>query len=171
MNTSVRWLVASALLAATSGAAVRAEPPVGGRSEWRIYSVPEFGTSVEYPAGIFDVVDGKAEKGTGQQFSSADGRALLTIYSQANQSGETPLTYLENHLRVDRSALSYQRLTRSFFAISASHQGLIFYSRCNFSHGTQAAVHCFDLVYPRAQKHDWDGVVTRISRSLRPLEG
>jgi hypothetical protein len=27
------------------------------------------------------------------------------------------------------------------------------------------------LVYPPAEKRAWDGVMTRISRSLRPLEG
>ena len=27
---------------------------------------------------------------------------------------------------------------------------------------------CVYLLYPRAETHAWDGVVTRISRSLRP---
>jgi hypothetical protein len=170
MYVPPKLLVAIALLAAVSTAA--AEPlSVGGGSAWRTYSVPEFGTSIEYPVGIFAVADGKAEKGTGQQFSSTDGRALLSIYSRANESGETPSSYLQKNLRVERWALGYQRVTRFFFAISASHQGLIFYSRCNFSRGADAAVHCFDLVYPHAEKRGWDGVVTRISRSLRPLEG
>jgi hypothetical protein len=35
----------------------------------------------------------------------------------------------------------------------------------------RGAIHCLDLVYPQAEKRAWDGVVTRISRSLRPLEG
>ena len=29
----------------------------------------------------------------------------------------------------------------------------------------------FDLVYPQQEKRSWDAVVTRISLSLRPLEG
>jgi hypothetical protein len=56
-----------------------------------------------------------------------------------------------------------------FVAISSVRHVLIFYSRCNFS--ADAAIHCFDLVYPRQEKRAWDAVVTRISRSLRPLDG
>jgi hypothetical protein len=48
-------------------------------------------------------------------------------------------------------------------------EGLIYYSRCNFSRA--GAMHCFDLVYPKEEERAWDAVVTRISLSLRPLEG
>jgi len=137
---------------------------------WQTFLVPEFGTTVEYPAGIFSVPDGKAEKGIGQRFNSADGRSLLTIYTRENEAGDTPASYLKNNLRVGRSALDDERVTRSFFAISSTRQGLIFYSRCNFSTDAGGAIHCLDLVYPQAEKRTWDGIVTRISRSLRPLE-
>jgi hypothetical protein len=33
-----------------------------------------------------------------------------------------------------------------FFAISSERDGLIYYSRCNFSSGERRAIHCFDLV-------------------------
>ena len=46
--------------------------------DWQTFVVPGFGTTVEYPAGIFSVPDGKAEKGVGQRFTSADGRAVLS---------------------------------------------------------------------------------------------
>ena len=62
-------------------------------------------------------------------------------------------------------------MTRTFFAISSVRQGLIFYSRCNFSADAGGAIHCFDLVYPQQEKRAWDALVTRISRSLRPLDG
>jgi hypothetical protein len=38
------------------------------------FKVPEYGTRVEYPAGIFAAV-GEAEKGVGQRFESDDGHA------------------------------------------------------------------------------------------------
>jgi hypothetical protein len=139
--------------------------------DWQTFLVPEFGTTVEYPAGIFSVPDGRAEKGFGQRFNSADGRSLLTIYTRENEAGDTPASYLKNNLRVGRTALDYERVTRSFFAISSTRQGLIFYSRCNFSTDAGGTIHCFDLVYPQEEKRAWDAVVTRISRSLRPLEG
>jgi hypothetical protein len=61
-------------------------------------------------------------------------------------------------------------LTRSFFAISSERDGVILYSRCNFSGGARGAIHCFDLKYPQEEKRSWDAVVTRIILSLRPLE-
>jgi hypothetical protein len=157
-------------LSAVSGAEaqIRSRPPA---LDWQTFVVPEFGTTVDYPAGIFSVPDGKAEKGLGQRFNSADGRSVLTIYTRENAAGDTPASYLRNNLRTGRSVLDYERVTRSFFAISSERRGLIFYSRCNFSAEARSAIHCFDLVYPQDEKRAWDPVVTRISRSLRPLDG
>ena len=44
--------------------------------DWRTFEVPDFGTSIQYPASIFGPA-GKTEKGVGQRFESADGRAAL----------------------------------------------------------------------------------------------
>ena len=162
-----RWLAGITLLMLVSSAQAqfRAERPIA----WRTFEVPDFGTSVQYPASIFAPA-GKPEKGLGQRFERADGRAALSIYSRPNEAGETPTTYLRDNLRVGRSALDYVRITRSFFAISSERDGVILYSRCNFSGGTRGAIHCFDLQYPQQEKRSWDAIVTRISLSLRPLE-
>jgi hypothetical protein len=137
--------------------------------EWRTLVIVDFGTRVDYPASIFTQT-GKSKVGTGQQFERADGGATLSVYSRPNVSGETPRTYLRNNLRMERSALDYVRTARSFFAISSEREGVILYSRCNFSGGAHGVVHCFDLMYPQAEKRAWDPIVTRISLSLRPLE-
>jgi hypothetical protein len=138
---------------------------------WQTFQVKDFGTTVDYPATIFSEPAGKAEKGTGQRFNSADGRSTLTIYALENADGDTPASYLRKNLRMPRSALDYERVTRSFFAISTEGQGTVLYSRCNFTSGDGGTVHCIDLVYPQDVARAWDGIVTRISRSLRPLEG
>jgi hypothetical protein len=157
--------VAAFLLALLSPA-----PAENRNLEWRTFRVPDFGTRVQYPASIF-VPAGDPEVGTGQRFESADGRAVLSIYWRPNENGETPATYLKHNLRMERSALDYTRITRSFFAISSEREGVVLYSRCNFSGGGRGAIHCFDLEYPLAEKRLWDPVVTRISLSLRPLQG
>jgi len=136
-------------------------------ASWRTFEVPEFGTRVQFPAGIFFPA-GKPERGSGQRFERKDGRAALSIYSRPNDTAENPTTYLRRHLRMNRSSLDYTRVARSFFAISSERGGVILYSRCNF---TRRAIHCFDLTYPQEEKRAWDAVVTRISLSLRPLEG
>jgi hypothetical protein len=137
-----------------------------GPTEWRNFEVPEFGTHVQFPASIFAPA-GKPERGSGQRFERADGRASLSIYSRPNDTGDNPATYLRHNLRTDRSELDYSRVARSFFAISSEREGVILYSRCNFA---RRAIHCFDLTYPQEEKRAWDAVVTRISLSLRPLE-
>jgi hypothetical protein len=136
--------------------------------DWR-FEVPDFGTSIQYPASIFARA-GKPEKDFGQRFERADGRAALSIYSRPNDAGENPATYLRHNLRVALSASDYVRITRSFFAISTERHGVILYSRCNFSGGVRGVIHCFDLKYPQQEKRSWDAVVTRISLSLWPLE-
>lgn len=171
MRAILRGLLGVSLVAAVLQSGAQAESRWGGSAAWQTFSVPDFGTTVDYPAGIFSVAEGKAEKGVGQRFSSADGRSLLTIYSRENDTGDTPASYLRNNLKLPRSALSYERVTRSFFAISTVREGSIYYSRCNFSADAGGAIHCIDLVYPQTERRAWDDVVTRISRSLRPLEG
>jgi hypothetical protein len=142
---------------------------VGQGPTWRTFVIPEYGTRIEYPAAIFAPV-GATEKGLGKRFETSDGRAVLSIYSWENEAGDTPLNYLRKNLRVNPVGLDYQRITRSFFAISMERDGLIYYSRCNFSSGMRGVTHCFDLVYPQEEKRAWDPVVTRISLSLRPNE-
>ena len=137
-----------------------------GSLDWQTFQVPEYGTRVEYPAAVFAPV-GEAEKGVGQRFEREDGRAVLSIYARDNEDDDTPASYLRKNLR--QPTLDYERVSRSFFAISMERDGTIFYSRCNFS-GRRSTIHCFELVYPQSEKKAWDPVVTRISLSLRPLE-
>jgi hypothetical protein len=52
-----------------------------GALDWQTFKVPEYGTRVEYPAGIFAAV-GEVEKGVGQRFESDDGDAVLSVYGR-----------------------------------------------------------------------------------------
>jgi hypothetical protein len=99
---------------------------------WKEFLIPGFGTRLDYPAAVFSVSEGKSEVGTGERLSTADRRASLTIYSRANETGETPASYLRKNLRLSQSVIQYQRVTPTFFAISAEREGTIYYSRCNF---------------------------------------
>ena len=76
---------------------------------------------------------------------------------------------MRSHFPAPRSTLTYDRVARNFFALSTRREGMIVYLRCNFSSARGETLHCVDIRYPVNEKRDWDGVVTRISRSLRPL--
>jgi hypothetical protein len=131
---------------------------------WRTFTVPEFGTQVQFPGALFSVSQGRPKQGTGEWFRTADGRAQFSVYALRNQ--QSPATYLRANLQVPRESLYYQRVASNFFAISANHQNMIYYSRCNF---VRSVSHCIYVIYPRQEKRAWDGIVTRISRTLRPL--
>ena len=132
---------------------------------------PEKGTQLDVPTHIFSAPDGSSHRGTGLQLKRQDGRAVLAFYSLNNTATrDTPATYVRKNFKVPEATIDYRRVTKTNFAISAVNQGEIYYSRCNFSHASGGALHCFDLKYPLQEKRAWDPIVTRISLSLRPLE-
>jgi hypothetical protein len=136
-------------------------------AKWIIFLEPRFGTTIDFPSAVFSMADGQAHTGVGPQFKTADGRAVVAVYSQRNREHDTPASYLWKKFNY-QGAVDYKRVTSDFFAISGISEGRIYYSRCNFSR-SGGTVHCFDLKYPAQQKTAWDGIVTRMSRSLRPL--
>lgn len=95
-----------------------------------------------------------AYRGVGRQFKTADGRAALAIYSQRNSQRDTPASYLRKNFLFPRATVSYERVTRDFFAVSGTREGMIFYSRCNVS-PTGGTLHCFDLQFPARERTAW----------------
>ena len=163
-------------------AAPQIEPPQGALAavpqaglprdaKWTVFVELKYGTRLDVPGAVFATPDGPANRGVGRQFKTPDGRASLAVYSQSNDARDTPASYLRKNLQSPRAGLDYQRVTPEFFAIAAVMRGSIYYSRCNFSHDAGRAIHCFDLKYPVQERQSWDSIVTRMSRSLRPLHG
>ena len=169
MHPHITVVVGTLLL--SSLASAEAQRAGQENAAWDTFVESSLGTQVEYPADLFAISEGPSERGIGEHFRTADGRAQLLIYSLPNDARATPARFLRNNLKASRIAVDYQRVTPSFFAISGTYQGAIYYSRCNFSSNAGGAVHCFDLKYPEREKRAWDDIVTRISRSLRPLMG
>ena len=154
MKSILRALVFA--LAAAWTSTVAAEPV-----RWTTYTIPETGTSVEFPSSIFTEQAGRPD-GYGQRFQSADGRASLTIQTAANISNDSPAAFLAK--KHPPPSIQYRRVTPRFFAVSSYKGDKVWYDRCNFSHGL---VHCVLINYPAAEERDWDDIITRISLSLR----
>jgi hypothetical protein len=144
----------------------------GARADigWQRFIEPELGTEADIPRGLFSEAE-PVERGFGQQFTSDDGQAVLAVYSLRNEvRRDRPSEYVRNNFKLPRRAMEYARITGTFFAVSSVRGGQVYYSRCNFSHRSGGAIHCFDLKYPEREKRAWDPIVTRISLSLRPFE-
>ena len=156
MNTEKLALLLAVTLAATSPSVAQ------DRSSWKQY-VGSSGTRIAFPVGVFPREAGPAEQGTGERFRTADGSGQLAVYSLSNPLHETPARYLFHRLKLPRAAIKYQKVTPRFFVLSSARNGYIYYSRCNFAR----RIHCIYMTYPEQEKRAWDGIVTRVSNSLR----
>jgi hypothetical protein len=139
--------------------------PASGQDQWLEYR-DELGTRIEYPADTFSV---RSAAETGEAFTTPDGRARLHMYSMPNPKALSPREFMRTQFPAPRSSLTYDRVARNFFALSTRRDGMIVYLRCNFSRSRGGTLHCVDIRYPQSEKAQWDAVVTRISRSVRPL--
>ena len=131
-------------------------------TEWRRYSVPSTGTSVDMPVSIFTSDAGAPENGTGRRFFTEDRRADLTVQSIPNPGNDSPGAFLAK-MRPP-AGIIYKRITSNFFVVSSTRGDRIWYNRCNRGQGS---MNCVLINYPAAEKRQWDEVVTRISRTLR----
>lgn len=141
--------------------AVLATPAAAQTPGWQRYSNPESGVSVDVPAAIFERDGGASEGGAGRKFVSADGRANMTVQTLPNPRGDSPAAFLA--AKGPPPGIVYRRVTDSFFVVSSFRDDMIWYNRCNFR---GRAAHCVLINYPAREKARWDGIVTRISRSL-----
>ncbi|QOZ65940.1 hypothetical protein [Bradyrhizobium arachidis] len=145
-------MVALALALAASTSTVSAR--------WTRYTIPQTGTSVDFPSSIFTEEAGRPD-GYGQRFRTADGRADLTIQAAPNLANDSPAAFLAK--KHPPSRIQYKRVTPRFFAVSSYKGDKVWYDRCNFS---EWLVHCVLINYPAEEEHAWDDVVTHMSLSL-----
>ena len=136
------------------------------QQRWAVFTDTR-GTRVEYPQDLFS--ERRTEQVPGEVFVTRDGRARLHIFSMDNPKALSPRAFMQSQFPAHRSTLTYDRVARNFFAISTRREGMIVYLRCNFSRAGAGTLHCVDVRYPVGEKRAWNGTVTRISRSLRPL--
>ena len=129
--------------------------------QWASYTIPETGTSVDYPSSVFTEKAGRPPGGFGQRFQRGDGRADLTIQSAAHDESESPAAFLAK--MHPPSQIQYKRITPRFFVVSSYKGDKVWYDRCNFS---RRFVHCVLINYPAREERAWDEIVTHISHSL-----
>ena len=130
--------------------------------EWRRYAIASTGASVDMPVSIFTSNAGPPENGTGRRFFTEDRRADLTVQSIPNPANDSPAAFLARMRPPE--GIVYKRITSSFFVVSSVRGDRIWYNRCNRGRGV---MNCVLINYPAAEKRQWDGIVTRISHTLR----
>jgi hypothetical protein len=164
IGSAAAWLVL-ALLCLGPVAAVAQDQVSAVERDWGRYRDREFGMTFDFPRHIFSLQT--AEQGRqGVLFSTPDGRARIRVFGEANEADETPAGYLRRIRKSGEGRFTYVRTTPRFFVASGIRDGMIFYRRCNFA-ASERRMSCFQMDYPQREKRAWDGIVTRISLSLR----
>lgn len=131
--------------------------------DWARYVNAEIGVSVDLPTGVFTEDDGPTKNLNGRSFSTADGRADLSIYSIANSGRDTPASFLRQRFQLPSSSVTYRHIKGQVLAVSGFRGSEIWYARCNFA---ASRINCVALNYPAREKREWDSIVTRISNTL-----
>jgi hypothetical protein len=129
--------------------------------QWERFTVPGTGAGAEIPVSILDKGSDLTDGGVGRRFYTDDRRADLTVQSVANPGNDSPATFLAK--KKPPPGILYKRVTPSFFVVSSVRNDRIWYNRCNRSVGH---MNCILINYPRAEKRQWDSIVSRISHSL-----
>jgi hypothetical protein len=131
---------------------------------WRVYDDAKHGCELEYPATIFAA--DAAHPNEPRRFSSSDENVYFRILGTVNSAGWTPAEIKRKYLgsRMPGKVV-YERTKDEFLVLSGYRNGNIFYTKVVVS-GDRRIACILDLTYPRAMKHKFDRIVTRMSRSF-----
>jgi len=121
-----------------------------------------YGYEIAYPRDIF-TPQGESDAGDGQRFLGADG-ATLTVYGGYNALN-TPLA--EEYAEAQKSMVggaSYKVMNKTWFVVSGLEGADIRY-RKTMDAGDRRFT--FELVYPAAEKEQYDPIIPRILKSFQ----
>src|SRR6478609_9407770 len=108
-ESAMKMIIQAAVVTLAISTQLASAQPV----RWETYSIPETGTSVDFPASIFTEQAGRPPDGYGRRFQSADGRADFTIEAAAISSSVSPAAFLAMMHPPPR--IQYKRVTSRFF--------------------------------------------------------
>jgi hypothetical protein len=139
--------------------------PAGDGHRWGSYENPRYGTQLAYPADLFGR-GVESANGDGITLRAVDG-ATLAVFGANNVNDDTPARYVEGLVGDGHryARLSYRLVRPGFAVLSGVSGGRVFYERYAFARG--GAIHAFVLEYPLATRARYDGLVARMSASLR----
>lgn len=136
---------------------------------WTGYSNPRFNYSADVPPGF--MLTQESDNGDGATFRSKDGGAKLLLFGASVEDG-TFATDARRRITWDRQEgweITYDKVTPGWASYSGSRGADILYVRAVALCDGSAAY--FQLEYPRAALKSYNGVVSRMVRTLRPATG
>lgn len=132
------------------------------------YRDAEHGFVIGYPHNVFRP-DNEDDIPGARSFISRDGRAKLLVGAFRNETGESMAQYRAFILRRSYKGadIDYAPVRKSFFVLSGTRNGVIFYERVSFTCGGNI-INSWAMVYPEEEKRFYDRVVEVVAKTYRP---
>lgn len=156
MMRLVLALVAAAMLPL---AMARAEAGLNGG--WATYSNARFGTTVDYPADLFEMQPAP-ENDDGRRFLSRDGSAGFLVYAGFNVLDQT-LTELADEAAAGADSVTYRQESRRWYLLLGTRGDDIFYRKVILA---DDIVHSFEISYPASQRDLFDPIAAEMVDSM-----
>ena len=168
MSAAVRLFLAAALFGLATWGAAAQEP---GATD--TYRNERHGFSLSYPAGAFAPMPQQPPAtGEGRVFVSRDGNARLLAGALPNADGASLRDYRALVLQQSYpgAALDYAPVGATWFVLSGTRDGMMFYERVTFTCGGRL-INSWAMLYPAADRRLYDRIVEQVARSYRPGDG
>lgn len=140
-------------------------PPAG---DWRSLTHGKLHFKIAYPGNVFHPSPVHSSD-AGSLLVSPDGLAKLMIAAFDNDVETSLADYRQHVLKTSYSgaAIDYAPVRRSWFVLSGTRDGMIFYERVSFTCGGRR-ITSWAMLYPYEQRHYYSPILEQIARTFRP---
>jgi hypothetical protein len=151
--------------------ALAVTPQASAAEQWSDYRNPRFGYTLSYPSSVFKPQP-PSEKGDGQTFITADGRAKIVVYGTINDERFTPAEYRKTILKefAGYDQIDYSPQGKTWFVLSGYRGDAIYYQKVMFSCGDRV-INALSVTFPRAEKKFYEGLIEVMEDNFRPGSG
>lgn len=138
---------------------------------WTEVKNERHGFAIAYPASIFEQ-SAPPKTDEGRVFLSKDGKAKLLVGAFANESGASLKDYRKFLLEQQYADadIDYARTKRSWFVLSGTLGGEMFYQRVSFTCDGKL-INSWAMLYPVSDRKLYDRVVEAVARTFTPGAG
>ncbi|TCD11813.1 hypothetical protein [Oricola cellulosilytica] len=130
------------------------------------YENERFGTSISFPADVFDRIDPAPSNGDGRTFVSSDDAELI-VFARRKADGVTVQSLLKQLVDVASAngiPATYKASGKNWLVVSGYDDNIIYYERHEF--GSNGVIHTMTMRYPVRFRDKYDPFVGPIARSL-----
>ncbi|MDD3579694.1 MAG: zinc ribbon domain-containing protein [Desulfobacca sp.] len=144
--------------------------PVPGDLQYFLYINPKFRYRIRFPRNLL-VPQGVSPSGSGQRFLAPENRAVLTVWGEYLQIGDSLKNLYKQILREPDRIYTYKVCKPDWFVVSGYlSDGRIFYRKTLFQDNMFKS---FEITYEKDQKALYDNIVNHLARSFentRPVD-